>query len=381
MRRGLKLLLIVGGAAALTMDSVSMRKIDLGGGRAMSVAEPKENVAAADAAVAEILGIAVDAIKAQRKALASYDNAEGQKLWPASVAFARMLTGSMVPSVKGLRVIELGAGLGVVGVAAALAGAEKVTLTDFQPKSLELAEITAKANGVSSAIFSTRLLDWNHPGDLASLGPYDLVVASDVLYDKALTRVLVSYARKPFDKEPHWGVQTVHKLPKKIPDEAMMAAKAMFFSLDRDNSGSIDAVELGVMLRALGQNPTEEELKALIDSVDGADGDEADGQIQLREFLRLYADAIDATGKKVNKVDKSDVNNVFACFGGDLKLNAPRDGAPVAQDPKSVVETTNVQAKLIEDFGLAVDFNEIFGLSGTMTKIDMAALLEVDMSA
>ena len=191
MRRGLNLLLIVGGAAALTMDSVSMRKIDLGGGRAMSVAEPKENVAAADAAVAEILGIAVDAIKAQRKALASYDNAEGQKLWPASVAFARMLTGSMVPSVKGLRVIELGAGLGVVGVAAAIAGAEKVTLTDFQPKSLELAEITAKANGVSSAIFSTRLLDWNHPGDLASLGPYDLVVASDVLYDKALTRVLV----------------------------------------------------------------------------------------------------------------------------------------------------------------------------------------------
>ena len=222
----------------------------------------------------------------------------------------------------------------------------------------------------------------------------------------------VSYARKPFDKEPHWGVLTLHKLPKKIPDEAMMAAKAMFFSLDRDNSGSIDAVELGVMLRALGQNPTEEELKALIDSVDGADGDEADGQIQLREFLRLYADAIDATGKKVNKVDKSDVNNVFTCFGGDLKvripstapyatphllrsrtlpklvrapsspqLNAPRDGAPVAQDPKSVVETTNVQAKLIEDFGLAVDFNEIFGLSGTMTKIDMAALLEVDMSA
>jgi len=161
----------------------------------------------------------------------------------------------------------------------------------------------------------------------------------------------------------------VHKLPKKIPDEAMMAAKAMFFSLDRDNSGSIDAVELGVMLRALGQNPTEEELKALIDSVDGADGEEADGQIQLREFLRLYADAIDATGKKVKKVDKSDVNNVFACFGGDLK------------DPKSVVETTNVQAKLIEDFGLAVDFNEIFGLSGTMTKIDVAALLEVDMSA
>ena len=45
-----------------------------------------------------------------------------------------------------------------------------------------------------------------------------------------------------------------------------------------------------------------------------------------------------------------------------------------------MVETTNVQAKLIEDFELAVDLNEIFGLSGTLTKMDVAALLEVDMN-
>ena len=57
----------------------------------------------------------------------------------------------------------------------------------------------------------------------------------------------------------------------------------MFFDMDRDGSGSIDAEELGMMLRSLGQNPTEKELDELIDSVDEGD---KDGQIQLREFLK-----------------------------------------------------------------------------------------------
>ena len=47
----------------------------------------------------------------------------------------------------------------------------------------------------------------------------------------------------------------------------------MFFELDRDGSGSIDAEELGMMLRSLGQNPSEQEIKDLIASVDDEDGD------------------------------------------------------------------------------------------------------------
>ena len=121
-------------------------------------------------------------------------------------------------------------------------------------------------------------------------------------------------------KEPQWTTQIHQKLPKKLPDDVLAAAKKMFFELDRDNSGSIDADELGVMLRSLGQNPTDEELRALIASVDGADGGESDGQIQLREFLRLYSDAVDNDGKKVNKVDRSDVYNVFQTFGGQIAV-------------------------------------------------------------
>ena len=61
-----------------------------------------------------------------------------------------------------------------------------------------------------------------------------------------------------------WQISTEYKPQRKISDDELNAAKKMFFALDVDSSGSIDADELGVMLRSLGQNPSEAELKALI---------------------------------------------------------------------------------------------------------------------
>ena len=191
--RALTFLIVVSHASALSTSGggITMRRIDLTNGKELLVAEPAKDVDAEDAEVAKILGIDIDTVAAQRSALDQFDNAVGQKLWPASVAFARMLTGSLVGTVQGCRVIEVGAGLGLVGVAAALAGAESVTLTDYQPKSLELAKVTAEANGVSD-IVKTQLLDWTDPGDLKSLGAFDVVLGSDVLYDKELSQVLVT---------------------------------------------------------------------------------------------------------------------------------------------------------------------------------------------
>ena len=59
------------------------------------------------------------------------------------------------------------------------------------------------------------------------------------------------------------------------------------------------------MLRSLGQNPTDEELRDLIDSVDEGD---KDGQIQLREFLKLYTQSLDQ--KSSGAAGKEDVDNV-----------------------------------------------------------------------
>lgn len=160
----------------------------------MRLFEPASDTAAEDAQIAKILGVELSAVSAQRGALANFDNADGPKLWPSSVAFAKMLTsGAMASQVKGCDIIELGAGLGGVGIAAALAGANSVLLTDFQPGSLALAEAAAEANGVGD-IVSTRLLDWTSPPPtVEELGgvTYDLVLASDVLYSRELTMSLL----------------------------------------------------------------------------------------------------------------------------------------------------------------------------------------------
>ena len=106
-----------------------------------------------------------------------------------------------------------------------------------------------------------------------------------------------------------WTI-TDWKPPRKISDKELAEARKMFFDMDRDGSGSIDAEELGMMLRSLGQNPSKEELDELIASVDEGD---KDGQIQLREFLTLYTNSLDS--KTSGQAGREDVNNVFGALG------------------------------------------------------------------
>ena len=54
-----------------------------------------------------------------------------------------------------------------------------------------------------------------------------------------------------------------YKPQRKITDEELTAAKKMFFQLDTDSSGSIEAEELGVMLPAWVRTD-QEQLKELI---------------------------------------------------------------------------------------------------------------------
>jgi predicted nicotinamide N-methyase len=73
--------------------------------------------------------------------------------------------------VRGKRVIDFGAGSGVAGIAAALAGAEAVLAVDIDPVALQMAEHNAKLNGVSLQT-SVQMSD-----------AWDVLLASDVLYE------------------------------------------------------------------------------------------------------------------------------------------------------------------------------------------------------
>jgi predicted nicotinamide N-methyase len=99
------------------------------------------------------------------------------ELWPSSIGLARFLL-SGAARVAGADVLELGAGLGLGGVAAAAAGARAVVFTDYFQESLDFAAENARLNGITA--FETRLLDWRAP-DLSR--HYEVVIGSDLLYE------------------------------------------------------------------------------------------------------------------------------------------------------------------------------------------------------
>ena len=105
-------------------------------------------------------------------------------LWRSGVALARELEDEPL---RGLRVVELGCGLGVPSILAARAGA-KVLATDVAPEALELVRRSAEAIGIE---VETAVADWAAPDELVGRGPFDLVLAADVLYERAAVAQLL----------------------------------------------------------------------------------------------------------------------------------------------------------------------------------------------
>ena len=98
-------------------------------------------------------------------------------LWPSAMALARTLPAITPPPG---RMLELGCGLGLVTIAGIRAGHEVVS-TDYYDDALLFTRRNAiRVTGVEP---QTRMADWRAwPGDL---GRFDLIVASDILYEKA----------------------------------------------------------------------------------------------------------------------------------------------------------------------------------------------------
>jgi predicted nicotinamide N-methyase len=95
-------------------------------------------------------------------------------LWPAASEMARALQHACWPA--GTRVLEVGCGLGLVGIAGLLRG-WAVNMTDYEPQALRAAAINAECNGYPDV--RTGVLDWRHP----PAEQYPAILACDVLYE------------------------------------------------------------------------------------------------------------------------------------------------------------------------------------------------------
>ena len=99
------------------------------------------------------------------------------ELWPSGVALARAVAEL---DVRGLRVLELGAGLGLPSLAATLGGAD-VLATDWAEDAVELLRTNALRNRIALRVERVR---WDAPEQLLREAPWDLVLGADLLYER-----------------------------------------------------------------------------------------------------------------------------------------------------------------------------------------------------
>ncbi len=110
------------------------------------------------------------------------------KIWDASFILAHFL--GRQPVAPGRRILEIGAGMGVVGLHAAMCGHEMV-ITDINEDALLFARANAALNQCVGA--EVRVLDWASPEPLEA---YDMIIGSEVVYERKTYPMLVRFLRR-----------------------------------------------------------------------------------------------------------------------------------------------------------------------------------------
>lgn len=123
----------------------------------------------------------------------------GLTTWDGSVVLAKYLEHQSAEfgalDLGSARVVELGAGTGLVGLSAALLGAKEVVLTDLDYTMENLARNVDKTLAMAPETeritrrVTTKVLDWFNPP--TDLGDIDLILASDVVWIEELIAPLV----------------------------------------------------------------------------------------------------------------------------------------------------------------------------------------------
>ena len=169
----------------------------------------------------------------------------GHRVWEAGVALAIWLSLN-ASIIKGRRVLELGSGVGIGGIAAALQQPQSVTLSDYSrpeaPSLLENLRANAAANHVATA---TRALDWHECLDDRDAPSeddlYDVVLGSDCIYYPSDAAALAAALKRHL--RPDGGVAVLFNRVGREGDPA----EAFLEALRELSIGNIEIEELSIV--------------------------------------------------------------------------------------------------------------------------------------
>eukprot|EP01104_Vermistella_antarctica_P013588 TRINITY_DN4138_c0_g1_i3.p1 TRINITY_DN4138_c0_g1~~TRINITY_DN4138_c0_g1_i3.p1 ORF type:complete len:238 (+),score=54.30 TRINITY_DN4138_c0_g1_i3:219-932(+) len=124
-------------------------------------------------------------------------NSTGTKVWESSVVLSKYLEHTRRRNpLKGKKVVELGAGCGIVGMTAGVLGG-RVTCTDIQPAfSLLKTNVDRNKDAIESAGNGGNCvcipLDWTKPLDSNAFSPpYNVILASECVYAREIIRPFI----------------------------------------------------------------------------------------------------------------------------------------------------------------------------------------------
>ncbi len=106
-------------------------------------------------------------------------------LWPSALVLANKVDGMQLDNV---RVLELGCGIALPGMVASTKGGD-ITVSDYHPLAESFLNKNIALNNLDHIHYAKG--DWRKP--ITLLGRFDLVIASDVLYEKEHPEQLSSF--------------------------------------------------------------------------------------------------------------------------------------------------------------------------------------------
>lgn len=85
--------------------------------------------------------------------------------------------------------------------------------------------------------------------------------------------------------DANWKMSVPTLRASQLPEDLLEIYEEAFYLLDSHNTGVIGKKEVGIVMRAIGQEPTEEEIANLVKEVDRAET----GRLSFNDFLALLA--------------------------------------------------------------------------------------------